>query len=147
VVAVSSISGILKNTNRMSAELASMGPEARGVLSELKLTLAQSTETLDAFETTLRSTDNLLNKEGANLAEELRTTLHSAQQAANSLQATLEDSRPAARELVTTTLPTANATLQDLRRTSEALRSVTERIESEGAGALVGRPKLPEYKP
>jgi phospholipid/cholesterol/gamma-HCH transport system substrate-binding protein len=142
-----SITGILKNTDKMSAELASMAPEARGTLRELQKTLAQSTETLAAFESTLRSTDSLLNKDGASLAAELRTTLHSAQEAADTLQATLEDTRPAARELATTTLPTANATLQDLRRTSEALRSVTERIENDGAGALVGKPKLPDYKP
>lgn len=142
-----SIAGILRNTDRISAELASMGPEARGSLRELEKTLAQATETLDAFEGTLRSTDNLLNNDGASLARELRTTLQSARQAADTLQGTLEDTRPAARELATTTLPAANATLQDLRRTSEALRAVTERIESEGAGALVGRPKLPDYEP
>jgi phospholipid/cholesterol/gamma-HCH transport system substrate-binding protein len=142
-----SISGILKNTDRISAELASMAPDARATLQELNKTLAQSTETLDAFEATLRSTDSLLNQEGASLAREMRTTLRSAQRAADTLQATLEDTRPAARELATTTLPTANATLQDLRRTSEALRAVTERIESDGAGALVGGQKLPDYKP
>lgn len=142
-----SIAGILKNTDRMSAQFADMAPEVRGTLQELQKTLAQSTQTLDAFESTLHSTDDLLNREGTSLAQELRTTLRSAQQAASTLQATLEDTRPAARELATTTLPTANATLQDLRRTSEALRAVTERIESEGAGSLIGSPKLPDYKP
>src|SRR5690554_1151746 len=81
-----SISGILANTNRMSAQLADMGPEFRAALVELEGTLAQSTETLGAFESTLRSTDNLLNQEGTSLAAELRTTLRSAQQAADSLQ-------------------------------------------------------------
>ena len=76
-----SITGILRNTDRMSAELASMAPEMRATLRELQGTLAQSTETLDAFEGTLRSTDNLLNQEGQSLAQELRTTLRSAQQA------------------------------------------------------------------
>ena len=46
-----------------------------------------------------------------------------------------------------TTLPIANATLQDLRRTSEALRAVTEKIESGGAGAIIGGSRLPDYKP
>ena len=142
-----SISGILDNTNRMSAQMADMGPEFRGALVELKGTLAQSTETLDAFESTLRSTDSLLNVEGQSLARELRTTLQSAQQAASTLEATMNDTRPAARELAQTTLPLANATLQDLKRTSAALRQVTERIETEGASSLVGGTKLPEYEP
>jgi phospholipid/cholesterol/gamma-HCH transport system substrate-binding protein len=143
----SSISGILANTDRMSAQMADMGPEFRAALVELQGTLAQSTATLNAFEGTLRSTDSLLNNEGESLARELRTTLRSAQQAAASLDATLQDTRPAAREITQTTLPLANATLQDLRRTSEALRSVTERIEAEGATSLLGGSKLPDYKP
>jgi phospholipid/cholesterol/gamma-HCH transport system substrate-binding protein len=142
-----SISGILVNTDRMSAQMADMGPEFRAALVELQGTLAQSTETLDAFESTLRSTDSLLNEEGTSLARELRTTLQSAQQAATTLEATMEDVRPGARELAETTLPLANATLQDLKRTSAALRQVTERIETEGAGSLVGGTKLPEYEP
>ncbi len=142
-----SISGILANTDRMSAQLADMGPELRAALVELQGTLAQSTETLDAFESTLRSTDSLLSNQGESLARELRSTLQAARQAAETLEATMEDTRPAARELAQTTLPLANATLQDLRRTSEALRQVTERLETEGAGSLVGGSKLPDYKP
>src|SRR5690606_13465502 len=121
--------------------------EFRAALVELQGTLAQSTETLGAFESTLRSTDELLNEEGESLARELRTTLNAAQQAALALEGTMQDTRPAARELSQTTLPLANATLQDLKRTSAALRSVTERIESGGAGSLIGGSKLPDYKP
>lgn len=142
-----SISGILENTNRMSAQMADMSPEFRAALVELQGTLAQSTETLDAFESTLRSTDSLLANEGEPLARELRATLAEARAAANALEMTMADSRPAARELAQTTLPLANATLQDLRRTSAALRQVTERIETEGASSLVGGSKLPEYEP
>ena len=142
-----SISGILANTDRMSGQLADMGPEFRAALVELKGTLAQSTQTLDAFEGTLRSTDSLLTNEGQSLARELRTTMQAAQKAADSLSATMEDARPATRQLAETTLPLANATLQDLKRTSEALRAVTERIENEGAGSLLGGSKLPDYEP
>ena len=142
-----SISGILANTDRMSAQIADMGPEFRAALVELQGTLKQSTETLDAFESTLRSTDSLLSNEGQSLAQELRATLRSAQQAATTLEATMEDVRPGARELAQTTLPLANATLQDLKRTSQALRSVTERIEAEGAGSLIGGSPLPDYEP
>jgi phospholipid/cholesterol/gamma-HCH transport system substrate-binding protein len=142
-----SITGILANTDRMSAQFADMGPELRETLAQLKGTLAQSTETLDAFEGTLRSTDELLNKEGTSLAAELRTTLRSAQQAASAMEATMQDTRPAARELATNTLPAANAAIQELRRTSESLRVLTEKLESQGAGSLLGGGKLPDYEP
>ena len=142
-----SITSILANTDRMSAELANSGPEFRAALAELKGTLAQSTRTLNAFEGTLRTTDTLLGEEGTSLARELRTTLQSAQSAAAALEATMNDARPAAREMTQTTLPAANATLQDLRRTSESLRLLTERLESQGAGSLIGGGRLPDYKP
>lgn len=142
-----SITGILRNTDRLTGQLADTSPELEAALVELRGTLAQSTKTLAAFETTLNSTDNLLNKDGASLAAELRETMRSARKAADTLQATLEDTRPAARELSQSTLPAANATLQDLRRTSQALREMSERLESQGAGALVGGGKLPDYKP
>jgi phospholipid/cholesterol/gamma-HCH transport system substrate-binding protein len=142
-----SITSILANTDRMSAQLADLGPDLRATLTELKGTLAQSTRTLDAFEATLRSTDTLLNEDGKSLATELRATLRSAGAAAAALEATMNDTRPAAREIAQTTLPAANAALQDLRRTSEALRVLTERLESQGAGSLIGGGNLPDYKP
>ena len=141
------ISGILANTNRVSESLANSAPQIEGTLAELKTTLREAGEALDAFEQVTRSTDKLLNQEGAALTEELRGTLRSANAAALSLSQTLEDTRPAARQLSDTTLPAADATLRDLRATSKALRNITEKIENQGAGALIGGQTLPDYKP
>ncbi len=141
------ISGILRNTDRISAELAAAAPEIRVSLQELQGTLAQSTRTLAAFEETLQSADALLDNDGVTIAAELRTTLQSARAAADSLDATLQQAEPMTRQLSQDTLPAANATLRDLRRTSETLRELTERIESEGAGSLLGGTQLPEYEP
>ena len=142
-----SISGILANTERMTGDLAQATPQLQRTMSELQITLREASEALDGFEKVTASTDRLLNQEGQNLAAQMRQTLNSAEAAAKSLSATLNDARPAARQLSESTLPAAEATLRDLRETSRALRSVTERIESEGAGGLLGGPKLPDYKP
>lgn len=141
------ISGILANSNRMTGELADAAPQLEATLAELQLTLRESSEALDAFEQVTLSTDNLINKEGSALAEELRATLRSANEASAALAATLEDTRPAARALRETTLPAAEATLQDLRTTSRSLRAITERLENQGAGSLLGGQPLPEYDP
>jgi phospholipid/cholesterol/gamma-HCH transport system substrate-binding protein len=45
------------------------------------------------------------------------------------------------------TLPAAEAAIKDLKATTKSLREVTERINSQGAGGLIGGPKLPDYKP
>ncbi|RIV83248.1 MCE family protein [Aurantiacibacter xanthus] len=142
-----SIAGILKNTNQISANLAQTAPEVQVAMRELQGTLAQSTRTLAAFEGTLNTANGMLGREGEALAAELRTTLRSAKGAADQLQATLADVEPVTTQLQRDTLPAASATLQDMRRTSETLRNLTERLETNGAGALVGGTKLPDYEP
>ncbi len=142
-----SIAGILANTNRMTADLAQATPQVQRTLSELQVTLGEASQALDSFEKVMGSADNLLNNEGQSLAAQMRTTLKSADNAAKSLSATLDDARPAARELSESTLPAAEATIRDLRETSKALREVTEKINSQGAGGLLGGQKLPDYEP
>jgi phospholipid/cholesterol/gamma-HCH transport system substrate-binding protein len=142
-----SISGILDNTNRMTADLAQATPQVQRTLAELQVTLREASEALDQFEKVMGSADNLLNNEGQSLAAQMRSTLKSAGTAADALAATANDARPAARQLSESTLPAAEATLRDLRETSRALRAVTEKIESQGAGGLIGGQKLPDYKP
>ena len=141
------ISGILKNTNRLSGSLADASPALVANLEEFQTTLGEFNQTLDSVEKLAVTTDQLVNNEGKPLAAELRATLRSANDAAAALAATLEDTRPAAKQLRESTLPNAEATLQDLRSTSRALRAITEKLESEGAGALVGGKTLPNYKP
>jgi phospholipid/cholesterol/gamma-HCH transport system substrate-binding protein len=141
------IAGILKNTNRLTGGLADATPALTANLEEFQNTLTEFNQTLDAVEQLSLTTDKLMKEEGKPLAAELRATLRSANAAAASLAATLEDTRPAAKQLRESTLPNAEATLKDLRATSRALRAITEKLESEGAGALVGGKTLPEYKP
>ncbi|MEM7780099.1 MAG: MlaD family protein [Pseudomonadota bacterium] len=141
------LAGILENSNRLTRELADAAPRLEGTFAELEIALREAGEALDAFEKATATTDRLLNEEGPELAEELRGTLRAANEAATALSATLEDTRPAARALRETTLPAAEATLQDLRATSRSLRAITERIENQGAGSLLGGPELPEFEP
>ncbi|MCX9147234.1 MlaD family protein [Erythrobacter sp. WG] len=141
------IAGILRNTNRLTAGLADTTPELNASLKDFRTTLAELNQTLDAVEKVAVTTNGVLDKEGQPLAAELRGTLRSANAALASLSATLEDSRPAVRQLRTSTLPNAEATLEDLRATTRSLRAITEKLESEGARALVGGKSLPDYKP
>lgn len=141
-----SIEGILANTERMSGQLADSSPKIDRVLAELQLTLRQANETLASFEAAGDSLNNTLDNNGERLADQLRTTLKSAEAAADELKATLGDARPAAKQLSEQTLPAAEAAMRDLRATSRSLREVTDRLNDQGAGAVIGGPKLPDYK-
>ena len=142
-----SIAGILRNTDRMSADLAQATPQIERTMTELQVTLREAGEALNEFESVTRSTDRIINREGEAIAAQLRATLTSASGAAEALEQTLEEARPATRQLTESTLPAAEATLRDLRATSKALRDVTEKIDEKGAGSLLSSQPLPDYKP
>ncbi len=141
------LAGILRNTNQLSGELAAAAPALSANLRDFRLTMQEFNQTLDAIERLSQTTENVLDKEGRPVVRELAETLKSANVALAALAATLEDTRPAARQLREGTLPAAEATLQDLRATSRALRSITEKLEAEGVGSLVQGKALPTYKP
>lgn len=141
-----SIEGILENTDRMTGNLADASPEVKRTLAELQATLRQANYTLASFEKLTGSADQLINGEGQSLAAQMKQTLKSAQKAADSLDATLSDARPAARQLNERTLPAAEAAIRDLQATTRSLRAVTDRLQDQGAGGVIGGPKLPDYK-
>ncbi|EQB13478.1 MlaD family protein [Novosphingobium lindaniclasticum] len=142
-----SITGILKNTDKMTKDLSAATPQMKQTLAELQGTLNQATRTLVAFEGVAGKADNLLGEQGNSLAAQLRQTLGAAQKSMETLDQTLQRAQPAFDQVSEQTLPAAEAAIRDLRATSKALRSVTEKIEEQGAGALIKGQKLPTYKP
>ncbi|WP_334185752.1 MlaD family protein [Novosphingobium sp.] len=142
-----SITGILKNTDKMTKDLSAATPQMKQTLAELQGTLNQATKTLVAFEGVAGKADSLLGDQGNSLAAQLRETLGAAQKSMETLDQTLQHAQPAFDKVSNQTLPAAEAAIRDLRATSKALRSVTEKIDEQGAGALIKGQKLPTYKP
>ncbi|HKR93421.1 MlaD family protein [Novosphingobium sp.] len=142
-----SVSDILRNTDKMTHDISGATPELRKTLVELKGTLNQATQTLAAFQGVAAKADSLLGSEGNSLADQLRRTLASAQKSMDQLNATMAHAQPALDQVSGHTLPAAEAAIRDLRATSRALRNVTEKIDEQGAGALLKGEKLPDYKP
>ena len=142
-----SIAGILRNTQRMTDQFADASPQIEATLTDLRATIRQSERTLAEFETLLGTTDRVVNEEGSAMAAELRATLRSAQGAADELGETLASVKPAAARVNNETLPAAEATLRDLRATSQSLRALTDKIEQQGATSIIGSPDLPDYEP
>jgi phospholipid/cholesterol/gamma-HCH transport system substrate-binding protein len=142
-----SIGNILRNTDKLTKNMADASPRLNETLVQLQATLAQAQATLAEAQNTLGSADRMLNKEGPSLADQMRDTMASVRKAADEAQAALADARPAARELSQSTLPQADAALRDLKRTTQALRQMTESIQNQGAGSLLKGKNLPDYKP
>ncbi|EIZ78607.1 putative ABC transport system substrate-binding protein [Novosphingobium sp. Rr 2-17] len=142
-----SITGILANTDKMTKDISQATPELRATMVELHGTLAQATQTLAAFQGVADKADELLGSEGNSLAAQLRATLASAQRSMDQFDVTMKHAQPALDQVSNQTLPAAEAAIRDLRATSKALRNVTEKIDDQGAAALLKGQKLPDYKP
>lgn len=142
-----SVTNILSNTDRLTRNLADASPQVQTTLAELQVTLQQATQTLAEFQQVAGSANKMLDQNGPSLARQLNETLKSAKGAADALEAMMTEARPATRQLAQSTLPEAEAAIRDLRATTRALREVTEKIDNQGMGAVLGTPKLPDYKP
>lgn len=142
-----SIENILSNTDRMSGQLANAAPEVQRTMVELQKTLLDAQVALKSFEQIAANTDATLNGEGKQMLQQFRVSLKSVEKTSETLNAALGDVRPAARQLNDTTLPQAEAAIRDLRATTRALRDLTEKVNDQGAAALLGGDKLPEFKP
>ncbi|MFM5922602.1 MAG: MlaD family protein [Novosphingobium sp.] len=142
-----SIERILANTDRMTGSLADASPQVSATLAELQLTLADARTAVASFKATSDATNETLNGEGRAMIVQFNKSLKSIDVAAAQLNGLIGDTRPAARQLETTTLPQAEAAIRDLRSSTKALRDLTEKLNNEGAGSLIAGPKLPDYKP
>jgi len=79
--------------------------------------------------------------------ENLNKAIVSARQAADNLNAMLNDARPGVQNFTKSTLPEANKLVHDLRELSQALEQVSNRVNQQGIGGALGPEKLPDYKP
>lgn len=144
---LASLNNILANTDKMSGDLSKATPQFSAAMAELQLTLVDARKALAAFELTTLETNQTLNGEGRAMLVQFRQSLKSIEVVANQLGGLVGDSRPAAKQLQSNTLPQAEAAIRDLRASTKALRDLTEKLNTEGAGSLLSGQKLPDYKP
>lgn len=141
-----SITGILNNTNRLSDALAARGPEIAATLAETRATLQQAGVAARQIGNLADTTNGLLKDDLRPAAANLNKTVLSAQRTMDNLNGAVSDARPGLTAFSKQTIPEAGQLVHDLRRMSEALTSVAEKLDREGATSLLGQPKLPDYK-
>jgi len=142
-----SITGLLKNADRLAGALANQEPEFHAALIELRTTLAKAGIAAEKLGATADATTQVLDAEGRPLARQLRETLAQASTTLDKLDTALAAAQPGLNQFSETTLPETEALIRDLRVTARALSSVTEKLDQEGAGSLLSAPALPDYKP
>ena len=141
------LNGILANTDRATHGLADATPHIKATMDNLDETMAQATLALGEFQKTAQLANVQLDPNGQSLVHQLHDTLTNANQTVSELRGELADARAPTRRLNDETLPQAEAAIHDLQQTTRVLRDLTEKIDNQGAAAVIGAPKLPVYKP
>lgn len=142
-----SITGILRNVDRLSGNLADRGPEIAATLAETRLMVQKAGLAADEIAKLTASTNALLNEEGRPLTADLRKTVQSATKSLDTLDKTLAEAQPGVRAFSQQTMPEVGALVSDLREMTRSFRAISEKLDQQGAGSLIGSPKLPDYKP
>jgi phospholipid/cholesterol/gamma-HCH transport system substrate-binding protein len=142
-----SIAAILDNVETISRSIADRSPEIAAALADARVAIRQAGDAVEKIGNLAGTTDQLLNDEGRPLISDLRTTVRSAQASMDNLNAVLGDARPGVQALSKQTIPEVGRLVHDLRETTEALRSITGKIDQQGAASILSSPKLPDYEP
>ncbi len=141
-----SISGILKNVDSLTGTLAASGPEIRASIAETRTTMQKAGLAADEIAKLVGTTNTLLDEQGRPMIADLRKTLQSANRSLDSFDKAVSEAQPGVRSFSRDTMPELNLLIRDLREMSRALRGISEKLDQQGGGALLGAPALPDYK-
>lgn len=142
-----SIAGILENVERLTESFGERSPEIAATLAETRTTLRQAGNAVEQMGQLANSTDRLINREGPALTRDLRTSIQAATGSLQALERSIGAAQPGIESFSERTLPEVGALVRDLRATSESLRNISERLERQGVGGLIGSERLPDYEP
>ncbi|MES2175753.1 MCE family protein [Sphingobium sp. AR-3-1] len=142
-----SIAGILANVERVSGALADRSPEIAATLAEARIAVQRTGVAIEQIGKLAATTDSMLTEEGKPLMSDLRKSVQAATRSIETLDKTIGEAQPGVKAFSTQTMPEVNQLVRDLREMSRSFRGVAEKLDQQGAGSLVGSPKLPDYKP
>lgn len=142
-----SIRGILKNVEQSTAILARNGPALEKALADTRIAIQQTGNAAEQIGNLAAATQGTIDRNVDPAMRNLRDTLASANESMKTLEGAIADARPGLQTFSDKTIPEANALIRDLRRTSASLSSLTDKLDQQGAGAVLGGSKLPDYKP
>lgn len=142
-----SIAGILANVERLSDSLADRSPEIAATLAEARLAVQRTGLAAEQIGKLAGTTESLLNEEGRPLLADLRKTVQASERSIDTLDKTIADARPGVQAFSKQTIPEVGQLVRDLREMSRSFRAIAAKLDQQGAGSLVGSPKLPDYQP
>ena len=141
------MNGSIQQPSQIRGRPAERGPEIAATLAEARVAIRQAGEAAERIGQFASATQQLVDQNGRPLINDLRQTLRSAQASMAQLEGAIGDARPGIQAFSDQTLPEVGQLMRDLRATSESLREITDRLNQQGVGGVIGGQRLPDYSP
>jgi phospholipid/cholesterol/gamma-HCH transport system substrate-binding protein len=142
-----SIAAILENVQTISRNLAERSDEIAATLAEARVAIRQTGIAAQEMGQLADTADRTLARDVRPMLGDLRQTIRAAETSMGTLDATLSDARPGLQAFSKQTIPEVGQLVRDLREMSDSLNAVAQRLNTQGAGGIIGGSKLPDYKP
>jgi phospholipid/cholesterol/gamma-HCH transport system substrate-binding protein len=141
-----SIAAILENVQVISRNLAERSDEIAATLAEARVAIRQTGDAVEQMGQLANTTDQTLSRDVRPMIGDLRQTIRAAETSMNNLDAAIGDARPGLQAFSKQTIPEVGQLVRDLREMSDSLSAVSQRLNQQGAGGIIGGQKLPDYK-
>lgn len=141
-----SIAAILENVQVISRNLAERSDEIAATLAEARIAIRQTGAAVEQMGQLADSTDQVMQRDVRPMIGDLRQTIRAAETSMNNLDAAIGDARPGLQAFSKQTIPEVGQLVRDLREMSDSLSAVSQRLNQQGAGGIIGGQKLPDYK-
>jgi phospholipid/cholesterol/gamma-HCH transport system substrate-binding protein len=138
-----SIGNILAHVDTLTGKLADRGDDIAATLADAHKAITQAGDAAEKIGKLADHTDANIGPVLANLNDALASAKHTM---AN-IDSTVDDAKPALKSLSTQTVPAINQLVRDLSDTASSLSILSGKLDSGGAGGLIGGTRLPDYKP
>jgi phospholipid/cholesterol/gamma-HCH transport system substrate-binding protein len=142
-----SIAAILENVQVISRNLAERSDEIAATLAEARIAIRQTGVAVEQMGRLAATSDQTLSRDIRPMIGDLRQTIRAAESSMGNLDAAIGDARPGLQAFSKQTIPEVGQLVRDLREMSDSLSAVSQRLNQEGAGGIIGGSKLPDYKP
>jgi phospholipid/cholesterol/gamma-HCH transport system substrate-binding protein len=142
-----SIAAILENVQTISRNLAERSDEIAATMADARIAIRQTGDAVEEMGRLAATSNDLLDRDARPLIADLRQTVRAAEVSMKNLDSAIGDARPGLQAFSKQTIPEIGQLVRDLREMSDALSAVSQRLDQQGAGGIIGGQKLPDHKP
>jgi phospholipid/cholesterol/gamma-HCH transport system substrate-binding protein len=141
-----SITHILESTDRLTAALADRSGDLGQTLTETRIAVQKAGNAADQIGQLAQTANGEIAANIGPTMTNLNRAIASAQQSMDTLNDVLKDAKPGVQNFSKSTLPEVGKLVHDLREVTGNLNDLSQRLNQGGAGSLIGRERLPDYK-